>query len=246
MGKAGSRRLEFSTIFNVRDLCGYQTPEGEVLSGRFMRSGDTMFLSDEDRATLLDMGVRRVCDLRMAIERPDLSNRFAHLDNVTWKNFSMADDRTMTREWTRSGAVVQFVVEGYQRMLKDAKGMRELMEFIAGAAPDECVLFHCAAGMDRTGVVGMLILGLAGASRRDLIADYAYSFGEDNEVDELVESFDPSAPPCPHDGLLARVQAMSILLNWIDDTFGSIEDMVLSWGVMPKECDAIRAHALRR
>ena len=96
MGKAGSKRLEFTTIFNVRDLCGYKTPSGTVLPHRYMRSGDTMFLSDEERQALLDYGVRRVVDLRMAIERPDLSNRLAHVDGVAWINSSMADDRTMT------------------------------------------------------------------------------------------------------------------------------------------------------
>jgi len=244
MGKAGSKRLEFSTIFNVRDLCGYQTPTGPVREGRYLRSGDTMFLSDEDREALLDLGVRRVCDLRMAIERPDLTNRLAHVEGVSWKNFSMADDRTMTPEWTKSGAVVQFVVEGYQRMLTDAEGMRELMEFIAAAKPDDCVLFHCAAGMDRTGIVGILILGLAGVATDDLVADYAYSFGDDEEVDALIASFDPEAPCCPHDGLLARVQAMYALLDWVESEYGSIHDLVRSWGVSEESCEAIRAHAL--
>ena len=245
MGKAGSQRLEYSTIFNVRDLAGYETPSGPVLPRRFLRSGDTMFLSDEDRQALLDYGVRRVCDLRMAIEKPDLSNRLAHVDDVAWKNFSMADDRTMTPEWTKSGAIVQFVVDGYKRMLRDAEGMRDLMEYIAAAKPDECVHFHCAAGMDRTGIVGILILGLAGVSREDLVTDYAYSFGEDDEVDDLMASFDPASPDCPHDGLLARVQAMWQLLDWIEDEYGSIEDMVRSWGVSDEAIQAIRDHALR-
>ena len=243
MGRAGSRKLEYATIFNVRDLEGYQTPSGPVLPHRFLRSGDTMFLSDEDRDALLDYGVRRVCDLRMAIEKPDLSNRLAHVDGVAWKNFSMADDRTMTRKWTQSGAVVQFVVDGYKRMLLDTESMRDLIEFIAVAEPDECVHFHCAAGMDRTGIVGILILGLAGVAHDDLVADYAYSFGEDDEVDELLETFDPEEPPCPHDGLLARIQAMWRLLAWIEDEYGSIEGMVKSWGVSDEAIASIRNHA---
>lgn len=34
------------------------------------------------------------------------------------------------------------------------------------------VLFHCAAGKDRTGVVAALVLGLLGASDEDILADY--------------------------------------------------------------------------
>ena len=244
MGKAGSKRLEFSTIFNVRDLGGYKTPNGPVRERRFMRSGDTMFLSDEDRNALLDYGVRRVLDLRMAVERPDLSNRMAHVDGVAWMNSSMADDRTMTPDWMQSGTVVGFVVQGYQRMLSDKDGVRAMVEFMAAAKPHECVLFHCAGGMDRTGVVSMLILGVAGVAKDDIVADYAYSFGDDAEVDELLARWDHSLPPCPHDGLEARVRAMYDLLDWVEKTHGTINELLLDCGVSQDAIDALAAHAL--
>lgn len=244
MGKAGGTHILFSTIFNVRDLEGYSTPAGPIRKQRFLRSGDTMFLSDEDREALLDYGVRRVADLRMAIERPDLSDRFAHVGGVTWKNFNMADDRTMTPEWMKSGTVVGFVVGGYQRMLSNRDGVRALVEFLAAAQPDECVLFHCAGGMDRTGVVSMLILGAAGVARDDIVADYAYSFGEDEEVDDLLAHWDHSLPPCPYDGLEARVRAMYDLLDWIDQTYGSVQDLLLDAGISQETIDALVAHAV--
>ncbi len=244
MGKVGGKHLVFSTIFNVRDLAGYPTPTGPIRKQRFLRSGDTMFLSDEDRQALLDYGVRRVADLRMAVEQPDLSNRLAHIDGVAWMNFNMADDRTMTPEWMKSGTVVGFVVEGYQRMLLNKKGLRTLVEFMAAAKPDECVLFHCAGGMDRTGVVSMLILGAAGAPRDVIVADYAYSFGEDEEVDDLLAHWDHSLPPCPHDGLEARVYSMYDLLDWIDRTYGSIQGLLLDAGVSQETIDALVAHAV--
>lgn len=244
MGKAGSKKLEFSTIFNVRDLVGYATPAGPVRARRFMRSGDTMFLSDEDRSALIAYGVRRVIDLRMAVERPDLSNRLAHVDGVAWINASMADDRTMTPEWMQSGTVVSFVVEGYQRMLSDKSAVRAIIEFMAAARPDECVLFHCAGGMDRTGVVSMLILGAAGVSRDDIVADYAYSFGDEDEVDELVANWDPSAPPCPHDGLETRIRAMYELLDWVEEVHGTTQGLLRDCGVTQETIDALVAHAV--
>ena len=244
MGKAGSKRLEFTTIFNVRDLCGYKTPSGTVLPHRYMRSGDTMFLSDEERQALLDYGVRRVVDLRMAIERPDLSNRLAHVDGVAWINSSMADDRTMTPEWMQQGTVVGFVVEGYQRMLSDKEGVKTIFEFMAEAKPNECVLFHCAGGMDRTGLVSSLILGCAGVARDHIVADYAYSFGEDEEVDELLTNWDLSAPYCPHDGVKARISAMYELLDWIQRDYGTTRNLLLDCGVSNDAIDALVAHAV--
>lgn len=245
MGRAGSRRLRFSTIFNVRDLEGFETPHGPVLPHRFLRAGDTMALSDEDRARLLAYGVRRVADLRMAIERPDRSSRLAQVEGVAWRNFQLVDDRTLTPEWTQGGRVVQFVYEGHLRMLRDRQALRDLMGFIAEANRDECVLFHCAGGMDRTGLVSMVVLGLCGCARRDLLADYGYAFASDEVVDELVASMGPDTPPCEHDGVEARLWAMARLVDHIEDEFGSVRGLVASWGVTDETIGRIVEHATR-
>ena len=47
------------------------------------------------------------------------------------------------------------------------------MEYLAAA--EETVLFHCFTGKDRTGILASLILGVCGASREDIAADYSIS-----------------------------------------------------------------------
>ena len=42
---------------------------------------------------------------------------------------------------------------------------------IATAAPG-CVVFHCAGGKDRTGLLALVLLTLAGAAPEEIIADY--------------------------------------------------------------------------
>ncbi len=245
MGTAGGSRIELKTMFNVRDLGGYQTAYGVSKPRRFLRSGDTMFLCDEELEQLLGYGVRRVVDLRMSVERPELSDRFARLDGVSWMSASMADDRTMTPEWTKTGRIVEFVIEGYTRMLSDLLGIRELITFMAEAGPEDCVLFHCAAGMDRTGIVSMLILGAAGASREDIVADYAYSFASDEEVDEVMASWDPTLPPPLHDGTITRIHAMFMLYDGIVSKYGSVRGFLLHCGVSERVIDALVAHLVR-
>lgn len=242
MGAAGGSRIALTTIFNVRDLGGYQTAYGLSKSGRFLRSGDTMFLSDEELEFLLDYGVRRVVDLRMSVERPELSDRFASVDGVLWMSASMADDRTMTPEWTKTGRIVEFVLEGYLRMLADRKGIRELVSFMAGAGQEDCVLFHCAAGMDRTGIVSMLILGAAGVRREDLVADYAYSFASDEEVDTVMTSWDPMLPPPAHDGTITRIHAMFKLYDCIVARFGSVRGYLIDCGVDEQTINKLVKH----
>lgn len=242
MGAAGGKRLVFSSIFNVRDLGGYQSVAGPTKEHRFLRSGDTMFLTDEDRQTLLDYGVRRVVDLRMSVERPDLSNRLAHVDGVAWMNSSMADDRTMTEDWMGSGRVVGFVVEGYWRMLSDKEGIRRIISFMAEAGPDDCILFHCAGGMDRTGVISMLVLANAGVLRDDVIWDYAYAFGPDDEVDEIVRTWDPAAAAPEHDGTLTRLYAMAALYDSVVERHGSVRNYLFSCGVTEEEAQRLADH----
>jgi len=46
---------------------------------------------------------------------------------------------------------------------------------IAGAAPG-CVVFHCAGGKDRTGLLALVLLRLAEAAAEEIIADYLLSY----------------------------------------------------------------------
>lgn len=43
-------------------------------------------------------------------------------------------------------------------------------------APDGCILFHCTAGKDRTGVLALMLLMLAGVDRQDCETNYMQSF----------------------------------------------------------------------
>jgi protein-tyrosine phosphatase len=62
----------------------------------------------------------------------------------------------------------------YHLMLENRDGVRACMNAIANA-PDGCVLFHCAVGKDRTGLLAILLLSLAGVDRWDIISNYMQS-----------------------------------------------------------------------
>ncbi|EME63645.1 protein tyrosine/serine phosphatase [Amycolatopsis decaplanina DSM 44594] len=46
---------------------------------------------------------------------------------------------------------------------------------IANAAPG-CVLFHCAGGKDRTGLLALVLLTFAGAAPEEIVADYLLTY----------------------------------------------------------------------
>lgn len=244
MGRAGGGRIELATMFNVRELGGYRTPNGLTKSRRFLRAGDTMCASDEDLQALLDYGVRRVVDLRMSVERPELTDRFAGLAGVAWMSAAMQDERTLTPDWAKTGRVVDFLLEGYRIMLADHAGLRDMFSFMAEATCDECVLFHCAAGMDRTGIVSALLLGSVGVVREDLVADYAYSFATDETVDEAIATWDSSQPPPSHDGMRARICAMFEVYDGLVRKHGSVRQYLLDIGLSARTLDRLASHLL--
>jgi protein-tyrosine phosphatase len=89
-------------------------------------------------------------------------------------------------------------------------------------------VFHCAAGKDRTGIVSLVILGLLGVSREDIIADYIRTQAA---MERMVASLRKDSPERarliePHLPAIFGTQAgnMSGLMRMIDDRYGSIEE----------------------
>ena len=146
------RKLRVRSGFNIRELGGYATQDGPTRYHRFLRSGGTRSLTEGDLGLLRTWGVTRVTDLRSIGESPQLTCRFAKQDWVEWSNVPLYEydmSAPAMRPVRDSGG---FFVAGYLRMLSSTMSMRRLFAFFAEAGPAECVLFHCAAGMDRTGV----------------------------------------------------------------------------------------------
>jgi protein tyrosine/serine phosphatase len=59
---------------------------------------------------------------------------------------------------------------------------------IASAAPG-CVAFHCAGGKDRTGLLALVLLTLAGATPEEIIADYLLTY------DRMKQRYDEIGAP---------------------------------------------------
>ena len=59
---------------------------------------------------------------------------------------------------------------------------------IANAAPG-CVVFHCAGGKDRTGLLALVLLTLAGAAPEEIIADYLLTY------DRMKQRYDEIGAP---------------------------------------------------
>lgn len=172
-----SRPLSLEGAGNVRDLGGYpfsmpNGARGVTAHGAFLRGDALGNLTEGDVDELEGRGVATVVDLRGSIEEERSRDPFGEgsrhpevclvrvplLDQMNSSDF-------MGRLPSDMFAVYRMILD------RQARELGRVLEVLADAKG--AALFHCSAGKDRTGVVAMLLLKLAGVPDDAVIADYA-------------------------------------------------------------------------
>jgi len=165
---------------NFRDLGGYRAADGRTVRwGRVYRS-DALRLTDDDVVVLRDrIGLRTVVDLRAGFEfghqegggNPTHVARLAAV-GVHRHHLPMIDETRVARH---AGDIRPPAAKGYVKMLeRGGDALATLLRLLAEDTTHPLV-FHCAAGKDRTGVAAALLLGLLGVDDDTIVADYALS-----------------------------------------------------------------------
>jgi protein-tyrosine phosphatase len=164
----------FPSLLNARDLGGHPTVDGAVTRHRsLLRADDLAQLSAEGLEALNDYGLETVLDLRWPEEIAATPSPVPRqLPAVRYVSVSLLADNPAN--WGALGgycAKEQWkctVLERLRPQLKEALA-------VVAAAPPGPLLFHCAAGKDRTGVIAALLLALADVVPAAIAADYAAS-----------------------------------------------------------------------
>lgn len=173
-----SEPLPLRGAHNVRDLGGYSYVasdgvRGVTASHVYLRSGSLTRLTRHDRAVLRAYGLTRVIDVRSNLELkvfPDPYRRRPE-PGVDYLHIPMMDQLNSNGF---QGLLPESMFAVYRDLLDDGQpGFRALVDAL-DTAPG-CTLFHCRVGKDRTGVIAMLLLDLAGVSEAEIVADYAVS-----------------------------------------------------------------------
>ena len=164
------QRLPLEGVVNARELGGFPTQSGgQTRYHRFLRSDALVDATPADIEFLRKYGVRTVIDLRG--EKEAYERRDAPLgDDVVYANISPFKVNMAGTEMQESVSASWV----YDKMFENREAWKRLFEFIA-AAPEGCVLFHCAVGKDRTGILATIIMLLAGCDRWDCYASYVPS-----------------------------------------------------------------------
>ncbi|MFZ4563764.1 MAG: tyrosine-protein phosphatase [Bacteroidales bacterium] len=165
-----------SSQLNFRDVGGIRTIDGrKVRPGILFRSGDLFSLQAEDIRRLEEMKLASIVDLRAKREidvRPDKQigtvNEVIHIDI-----HDAARDKAQKFLETNDADGLETVLIGdYVRMVNiHQDDFRRFLEVLAntGNLP---LVYHCAAGKDRTGLATVFFLSALGVDLENIWADY--------------------------------------------------------------------------
>jgi len=170
-------RLPIRNAYNIRDLGGYSTENGSATKWRtFLRADDLAKLDAADMQVLLDYGVSTIIDLRSGEECAAAPNPFDGHSDVKYHNIPLMDNVITGMSEEVLNSAEGFIANFYIGVVDSASGAIGAVFNAMADAADGAVLFHCAAGKDRTGIIAALLLGLAGVQDADIIANYEVTY----------------------------------------------------------------------
>lgn len=211
MGKKDSeiimnqRILVFDGCKNVRDLGGLPAGDGRLTRmGAMIRADTPSRLTPAGWGALYDYGIRTILtlhthglkeeELNVTPPYPDVETIEVAIEDVT--------DREFVERWASTDfwCTPLYYKDALQRW---PERHAAAISAIAKARPGG-VLFHCVRGNDRTGMITMLLLTLAGVHPDEIIADYVLSPEPDR--DEILARVNSSVP----DALLSALDGLNI------------------------------------
>jgi len=175
---------------NLRDLGGMGG--GTIPKGLFMRSGKLSILTPTECAALCHkFNIKCVIDLRTPVEAaefPDpLPEGVDYLQIPLLKDAAVgithetgSDPMTIIRNLRKHPEKLKAMVPDFNALYKDVvtdEYSRSQLDKVVSVLRENaekglCTLFHCTAGKDRTGIVGMALLKSYGICDDEIIADY--------------------------------------------------------------------------
>lgn len=233
--------LNLEGTYNTRDLGGYKTSDGRITKyGVFLRSDDTDELTEDDIEKIKKYGVKTVIDFRLNSEKQDNKDKLdipyfnhysvnvkgSYLKKHKNENVRMLDNYILFIDYTGKGNWV-----------------KEAFDIIANTDQNECILFHCWGGRNKSGLLSMLLLGMVGVSNEDIANNYimtAYFVNERPKVKKTIDKDIEKNGKIATDLYYFSKQKINDAINYIIKNYGSFENYLLSCGISQKNLDKIK------
>jgi len=229
---------------NVRDLGGVPTQRGETRFGVLVRADNVRRLTETGWSDLYEHGVRRIVDLRwpeeLAEDVPrEVDIEVVHISLLGELDLDYMDD---VDDYLESDDPIGYWASFYVAVLEEYHANFGAVVAAIADAPEGVVLFHCAGGKDRTGLIAALLLRLAGASIEEVAADYALT--EANLVAVTGSWIDEAPTESERRRRVFKQQtpvaAMSRTLDALDEQYGDVRAYLREAGVTDDQLDRLR------
>lgn len=208
-GCDGDRVRRVQGLHNVRDLGGLTGANGLLVrSGRLFRSDYPAFT---DGAAVAELGLRTVVDLRRGTE--------AAVECVPWADHAVTYHRCPFSAGAADSWHARYAAYLTHRPESVVAAVRHVIN-----PANHPVLFHCAAGKDRTGVLAGLVLSLLGVSRAEIVADYLLTSGCLMSVMERLAGIEMYAAMLADDAFedqVPRAEHVNGFLDWLEGQDGA-------------------------
>ena len=247
---APPRLVPLEGAFNFRDLGGYATADGRQTQwGRLFRSDALHELSRDDLEAVRALGIRTVLDLRTEREllrtgRGPLEGEpigFHHLAVIP--EGPSSDGEAVAAPDTGD----EHLADRYLWYLDVGASALTRAFHLLGSAEQYPLVFHCAAGKDRTGVVAAMILDLCGVDHETIVADYVITgeriglilarYQQDPRYADRVAAIPPVR-------FSVNASSMEGFLAGIHSTHGGSRAWLEGAGVPAETLDRLVAHLL--
>ncbi len=183
------RILAWEGCVNIRDLGGLRTAGGRVTRwGAVVRSDTPMRLTETGWSALYAYGIRTILTLRTIGKEEDELDVVPPYSDLQTVQVAIEDlnDREFLQQWAATDlwCTPLYYKDALRRW---PERHAAVISAVARSQPGG-VLFHCIRGNDRTGIIALLLLTLAGVVAEDIIEDYELSFvlSPDPYRDELL------------------------------------------------------------
>lgn len=162
-------------LVNLRDLGGITVAGGKVRDSVLWRGDDPTISPRDEIAALAAQGLSAVLDLRSTPEVARSPHRTAAEFGVAAHHLPLAERAVNPLALVEVAPAVHSPADVGRWYAGLVRG--HIHEVAAGlsiiGSSSGGVLFHCAAGKDRTGILAAVVLLLLGADRSEIVEDYS-------------------------------------------------------------------------
>ena len=170
------RLVPLQAVHNFRDIGGYLGEADLVVKRGVLYRADGLYrLTASDIEVVRTLGIKTVIDLRSGDELNNVGTFPREAYEVQFHHVPIIDTTWQHSDVPDFGQDTDFLIWAYTEMLSEGAAQFQRAFSIISDWPQTPLVYHCAAGKDRTGLLTMLLLGVLGVDDDVIVRDYALS-----------------------------------------------------------------------